>query len=105
MNWWDRFLKKDRGKDPGQRRAPQNVAAKLPKQQPTGATVLRDGPSGAAQPIPIPTLPVFSEGERIADAYTIKRRLGAGAMGTVYLAHHTQWDLDIVLKVPNPEIL
>ena len=26
-------------------------------------------------------------------------------MGTVYLARHEQWDLDIVLKVPNAETL
>lgn len=47
----------------------------------------------------------FSVGERILDTYLIKRVIGEGAFGRVFLAHHKSWDLDVVLKVPKEEIL
>jgi len=41
----------------------------------------------------------------IARIYRIKRRIGAGAMGTVYLAIHNRWNLDVVIKIPNDVVL
>ena len=42
-------------------------------------------------------------GERVADVFVVKRTLGAGRMGVVYLAHHEQWDLDVAVKAVHPE--
>jgi WD40 repeat protein/serine/threonine protein kinase len=114
MSWLDRLLKKAEGKGVapgvGPHLLPANVVPKRTVQRPSGGTVLRGDahPPGAPESMPavhIPMLPTFSDGARIADAYKIKRRIGAGGMGTVYLAHHEQWNIDIVLKVPNPEVL
>jgi hypothetical protein len=37
--------------------------------------------------------------------YELTRRLGRGVMGTVYLAHDRELDLEVALKVPHPETL
>jgi serine/threonine protein kinase len=50
-------------------------------------------------------VPLFVPGDRAGDSFQIQRMLGEGGMGRVYLAHHESWDLDVVLKVPKPEIL
>jgi WD40 repeat protein/tRNA A-37 threonylcarbamoyl transferase component Bud32 len=111
MSWLDRLLKNDGPRGGAQKRTPPDVLSLATLQKPQGrGTVLRGDVQDAvaaalAQPALIPTLPDFSEGARIADYYTIRRRLGGGAMGTVYLARHEQWDLEVVLKVPNNEIL
>jgi serine/threonine protein kinase/WD40 repeat protein len=46
----------------------------------------------------------FAIGERVADTYEIRRQLGEGGMGVVYLARQLQWDQDVVLKVPQAEL-
>jgi serine/threonine protein kinase/WD40 repeat protein len=108
MSWLHRLLKKSGGKDQPQKRGLKSPAeAALQKPKSRGTVFRADAPMAApsAEPIPIPTLPDLSDGARVADTYTIKRRLGSGAMGTVYLAHHEQWDIDVALKVPRAEIL
>jgi WD40 repeat protein/serine/threonine protein kinase len=102
MSWLDHLRRKgdhrespiDRGDASGQNRN-------------EGGTVLWGVPKGGTFPElkPADALPDFTEGARIAGVYTISRRIGAGAMGKVYLARHEEWGFDVVLKVPNSRIL
>jgi len=41
----------------------------------------------------------FSSGRVIADDFVIKKKLGSGAMGSVFLAHQLSMDRDVALKV------
>jgi len=45
-----------------------------------------------------------SLGAALADRYTIEREIGAGGMGTVYLARELKHDRQVALKVLRPEI-
>lgn len=47
----------------------------------------------------------LQDGALLAGIYRIRRRLGQGGMGAVYLAHHERWGVDVAVKVPSPEIL
>ena len=40
----------------------------------------------------------------LADRYTIERKLGAGGMATVYLAHDLKHDRDVAIKVLHPDL-
>jgi WD40 repeat protein/serine/threonine protein kinase len=73
-----------------------------------GLTALRsEGPAEPSDDEPdYPARPlIFEPGELVADTYRIRHRIGGGGMGTVYLAEHLRWNLDIVLKAPNAEVL
>lgn len=47
---------------------------------------------------------VLAEGVKIGARYTVKRILGQGGMGVVYLAHDSELDRDVALKVIRKEI-
>jgi len=51
---------------------------------------------------PLPSLPLHSD--RVAH-YDLERVLGSGAFGVVYLAHDTQLNRQVALKLPRPEVL
>ena len=76
----------------------------------------RDTDGGTALALAIPpsarrtfrpgvSAPDFAVGEVVADRYEITRQLARTKKYTVYVAHHRQWEIDVVLKVPRDEVL
>ncbi|MFZ0428772.1 MAG: tetratricopeptide repeat protein [Acidobacteriota bacterium] len=47
---------------------------------------------------------ILGEGMQVGSRYTIKKMLGQGGMGTVYLAYDSELDRDVALKVIRREI-
>lgn len=47
----------------------------------------------------------FKPGDVVADNLKIRKLLGRGGMGEVWLARQTQWDVDVAVKVATEEIL
>lgn len=93
MNWLRKLFQEDAAAGATVLRAPAEA----------GATVLRpeepEPPADADEPVAFPLA------ERLPPAYSVRRVLGMGGMGAVLLAHHREWDIEVVLKVPRPEIL
>ena len=96
MSWIDRILRKDRHH--------ASDAATLAKLE-GGGTILRRQTVPLVDGVETASALDFGVGARVADTFVVKRLLGAGGMGVVYLAHHERWSLDVVLKVPNDMIL
>ncbi|HUI08514.1 MAG TPA: protein kinase [Verrucomicrobiae bacterium] len=46
----------------------------------------------------------WQPGDTILDLYEVKKVLGQGGMGRVYLVHHRSWNMDLVVKSPLPKI-
>ena len=44
-------------------------------------------------------------GLRVGNKYELVRPLGAGGMGAVWVARHTQLDVDVAIKLMAPELL
>lgn len=63
--------------------------------------VLVPSPSEAVQAADAVT---WHEGDVILDHYEVKRILGEGGMGIVYLMHHRGWNMDLAVKSPRPQI-
>src|SRR5262249_20114146 len=75
--------------------------APLASQSRSAISNLRWNASPAALPGQIPT---FAVGDRPAEALEIKRILSATDFATTYLAHHEHWNLDLIVKVPSPQL-
>src|SRR5262249_30052695 len=50
-------------------------------------------------------VPKPAESPTAVGRFVIRKRLGAGAFGTVYLAYDPQLEREVALKVPNPGVL
>lgn len=101
MKWIDKLRDKINRTD-----APSRKDENQPGDQPdpqAGGTVVRAG----GKPSPAAALPGarFKPGDEVAGNLQIKSLLGRGGMGEVWLARQTQWDADVALKIPSPEIL
>ena len=44
-------------------------------------------------------------GDTILDLYEVTGVLGEGGMGKVYRVHHKNWNIDLAVKAPRPEII
>ena len=44
-------------------------------------------------------------GLNLGSVLEIRERIGRGGMGSVYLAHHRDWDLSLAVKSPRPDLL
>src|ERR1700687_3422725 len=51
------------------------------------------------------TIPHFAVGDRIADAYEVREIVSGGDMNNVYVGHHPHWNIDLIVKVPRPQLL
>jgi DnaJ-class molecular chaperone len=46
----------------------------------------------------------WSTGEVVADLYEVIDVITSGGMGLVYRVHHREWDIDLAVKAPRPEL-
>jgi len=78
-------------------------------QDTTVAVTAWPGPLIRQEEVPYPTeesVPTeWREGDVFLELYEVRRVLGRGGVGTVFLVHHREWDLDLAVKCPRPEIL
>jgi serine/threonine protein kinase len=77
------------------------AAAPAPRAAKRPATASAAGPAGRFAR----AIPSFDVGDRIAEVYEVRRIVTRGDLHTVYVAHHQHWDVDLIVKVPNPELV
>lgn len=68
------------------------------------STLLRS----TAGPVGAPTSPESNSPDadnKIAGTFLVKKVLGSGSMGTVYLVQHPSWNTEVALKVPKAELI
>ena len=49
--------------------------------------------------------PVWNIGDVILGLYEVKQVFKSGGMGLVYRVHHREWNMDLAVKSPRPELL
>jgi serine/threonine protein kinase len=49
-------------------------------------------------------LATIAAGEWIADTYQVVRLIAAGDISSVYLVRHRHWNIDLALRVPDPQL-
>jgi WD40 repeat protein len=80
---------------PAPRRRVVETPAPRPPATPPARPVVRAGGDAVRS---------FAVGERIAGAYDVMQVVTTGDLSAAYLAHHRQWDIDLIVKVPNPQL-
>ncbi|HUI25025.1 MAG TPA: serine/threonine-protein kinase [Candidatus Kryptonia bacterium] len=68
------------------------------------AQALKLAPRPAPTRQPPASIPSFSVGDRIADRYEVTRVVATEGTWAVYLTHHDRWGLDVIVKIPAPEL-
>lgn len=103
MNLWEKLSGRMRSRAP-QAVNPGPAAARTPEAAVPGdaETRLRSGVAPAAG---APAALAADAAGKIAGTFPVKRVLGAGGMGTVYLVQHPSWNTEVALKVPKAELI
>jgi WD40 repeat protein len=47
----------------------------------------------------------WKPGDVVLDLYEVKEVFTTGGMGLVYHVHHRNWDIDLIIKSPRPEVI
>ncbi len=83
----------------------QEPEASPPLEQ-TSLPALTPTPAGTSRYVMIEdTAPtVWEVGDVILGQYEVTARLGEGGMGVVHKVHHREWNIDLAVKSPRPEI-
>lgn len=92
MSLWSRLLGR------AQDASPPSIAAS------TDGTLLRRVADPFASPVAPESISPDAD-NKIAGTFPVKRVLGSGSMGTVYLVQHPSWNTEVALKVPKPELI
>jgi len=58
-------------------------------------------PTSKDQPSTIPSINEWQVGDTILDHYSVRKILGQGGFGKVYLLYHKDWDINLAVKTPN----
>ncbi|MBI3782707.1 MAG: protein kinase [Deltaproteobacteria bacterium] len=76
-------------------------------QQTAGATALALKPKLEARPRPPQPLTIddFTAGDSIAEVYEVRSVIARNDCFAVYAARHLQWNIDVVIKAPQPNLL
>jgi len=94
MSWFD--------KRNGKKQQPEAADPPEAEVPVKGGTVVR----AASPPVPITnSRDRIKPGDVVAGNLEIKRPLGRGGMGEVWLARQTQWGTEVAVKIPSDEIL
>jgi serine/threonine protein kinase len=68
-------------------------------------TVVESGPVDERHDLSQPEEPPLPTPTRIGDRFEVRRRLGEGGFGTVYLAYDEVMKCEVAVKVPSPNLL
>lgn len=100
MSLWDKLLGRAGSQQHHSVSTPPNTSERQ------GKTALRTASEDGTpiSPVAAPSLEPDST-NKIAGTFPVKKVLGSGSMGTVYLVQHPSWNVEVALKVPKAELI